>query len=188
MRGRGNLKFFICSQPHMHEPDFGRSRSSCVLSSKEWPPLLAEENTVSVDGLLENKVPCIQQTIGSQKKFGSDRTHGEDLILGMPWLHHIVDWKEGSLKSFSHHLKVMNLLGIRIIKSAGTDSNGTLQLDCSALLQEFADVEAEPFFPEPRNHAIGLEPGITPKMGPIYKLAPNELQEQNSRAAGKRSY
>eukprot|EP00967_Tisochrysis_lutea_P066708 scaffold87010_cov18-Tisochrysis_lutea.AAC.1 len=45
------------------------------------------------------------------------------------------------------------------MESAGTDSNGTPQLDCSALLQEFADVEAEPSFSEPR------------------KLAPNEFRE-----------
>jgi len=36
-------------------------------------------------------------------------------------------------------------------------------------------VEADPTFPEPRNvdHAIDLEPGIAPAMGPIFRLAPH---------------
>eukprot|EP00983_Pelagomonas_calceolata_P113274 1159967-Pelagomonas_calceolata.AAC.1 len=82
---------------------------------------------------------------------------------------------------FAKEVKKKNLAWICMILSAGTDSNGRLQLDCSALLHEFADIEAEPSFPEPRNHAIELEPGTTPKMGPIYWLAPNELQELQNR-------
>jgi hypothetical protein len=52
-------------------------------------------------------------------------------------------------------------------------------LDCSTLLKEFADVEAEPSFPDPRNvdHAIDLKPCSAPVMGPIFRLAPTELEE-----------
>ena len=53
-------------------------------------------------------------------------------------------------------------------------------MDCSELLEEFADVEADFTFPEPRNvdHAIDLEPGSAPAIGPIFRLAPrHELEE-----------
>jgi hypothetical protein len=52
-------------------------------------------------------------------------------------------------------------------------------VDCSKLLKEFANVEADPTFPEPRNvdHAIDLEPGSAPAMGPFFRLAPHELEE-----------
>jgi hypothetical protein len=44
------------------------------------------------------------------------------------------------------------------------------------VLKEFADVEADPTFPEPRNvdHAIVLELGSAFAMGPIFRLAPHE--------------
>jgi hypothetical protein len=42
-----------------------------------------------------------------------------------------------------------------------------------------ADVEADPTFPDQRSvdHTIDLEPGSAPVMGPISRLAPNELEE-----------
>eukprot|EP00983_Pelagomonas_calceolata_P060611 1146458-Pelagomonas_calceolata.AAC.9 len=165
--------------------------------------------TISVDSGTEAasvKEFCIQ-TYSDKQSFAVTELQIKDVILGMPWLKRRnpdVDWRNGSLKlrlqEISHTLKsdengfcipvisaVQFAKGVKrkdpawvcIIKSAGPDSNGKPQLDCSALLQEFADVEAEPSFPEPRNvdHAIELEPGTTPKMGPIYWLAPAELQE-----------
>jgi len=46
-------------------------------------------------------------------------------------------------------------------------------------LIEFADVEAEPSFPDKRNveHIIEQLPGSAPQMGPIFRLAPNELEK-----------
>ena len=40
-------------------------------------------------------------------------------------------------------------------------------------------MEADPTFPEPRNadYAIDLEPGSASAMGPIFRLAPHELEE-----------
>jgi len=45
--------------------------------------------------------------------------------------------------------------------------------------KECADVEADPTFPGPRyvDHAIDLESGSAPAMGPIFGLAPHELED-----------
>lgn len=61
-------------------------------------------------------------------------------------------------------------------------SNGQCKLDTQqleALLEEFSDLQKEPEFPRPRNvdHAIDLVPGSEPQMGPIFRLAPKELEE-----------
>eukprot|EP00983_Pelagomonas_calceolata_P062848 1147462-Pelagomonas_calceolata.AAC.2 len=94
-------------------------------------------------------------------------------------LKQLVDW-EIFLK-FASKEEVKKNFSV-CLKSARTDSNGTdsiLQLDCSALFKEFADVEAGPSLPEPCNvgHAIEFKQGTKPKMGPIYRLLPNELHE-----------
>jgi len=49
----------------------------------------------------------------------------------------------------------------------------------NALLQEFQDLEQAPALPEPRSvdHSIELQLGSGPQMGPIFRLAPKELDE-----------
>jgi len=84
-----------------------------------------------------------------------------------------------SAMEFISELKSDNPAWLCVIKPAPPQAVGRQILDCSDVLKEFADVEAEPSFPEKRNvkHSIELLPGSTPQMGPIFRLAPNELEE-----------
>mmetsp|Transcript_1651 Transcript_1651/g.3642 ORF Transcript_1651/g.3642 Transcript_1651/m.3642 type:complete len:81 (-) Transcript_1651:795-1037(-) len=63
-----------------------------------------------------------------------------------------------------------------IVKPAFSEAPafGKQKIDCSELLREFEDVQADPAFPEKRavEHAIDIFPGSAPQMGPIFRLAP----------------
>ena len=87
-----------------------------------------------------------------------------------------------SAVQFVRQIKKKNPAWICVIKPSDVDKNTKktkVEVDCSELLKEFANVEADPTFPEPRNVdlAIDLEIGSAPAMGPIFRLAPHELVE-----------
>ncbi len=64
-------------------------------------------------------------------------------------------------------------------ETCSPEAVGRQILDCTDVLKECADVEAEPFLPDKCNveHPVELLPGSAPQMGPIFRIAPNKLEE-----------
>jgi len=133
----------------------------------------------------------------------------EDLILGMPWLLRTdpqIQWRARTLRfahqgvehtfsdspeykgvpaisamEFAHDMKKERPAWLCVIKPTLTKNAtvGKPVVNCSDLLNTFADVEADPSFPDKRKveHAIDMLPGTGLQMGSIFRLAPSELEE-----------